>query len=119
LATSHYFFAYSHTGHNNIDGVFPIVLTALFVSVALTRPSPLVWYLAGAASGSSFYFFFGARVAGPLLAIAMLSRGKRRFLEGLGPALFGCAMVLVPFLARNQLETFTRMLAESATVKSG
>lgn len=118
VATSHYLFAYSHAGHNNPDSVFWVALTMLLAMLALTRPSPLLWYAAGAAAGLSLYFFFAARVAGPLLAIAMLSRGRRRFAAGLGPALLGCVLAVAPFVARNQLETVTRMLVESATTKS-
>src|SRR5262249_16216191 len=80
VATSHYLFAYSHTGHNNIDSVPWVVLTAGLVGVALLRPSPLLWFAAGASAGFSLYWFFAARVAGPMLALAMLQRGPRRFL---------------------------------------
>jgi sugar lactone lactonase YvrE/4-amino-4-deoxy-L-arabinose transferase-like glycosyltransferase len=117
VATSHYLFAYSHTGHNNIDSVPWVILTALLVGVALVRPSPLVWFAAGATAGFSLYWFFAARVAGPMIALAMLQRGPRRFRDGLAPALLGTAIVAAPFLARNQAETVTRMLLESATTK--
>ena len=118
VATSHYLFAYSHTGHNNIDSVLPTILTAGLVGMALLRPSRLIWYAAGASAGFSLYFFFAARVAGPMLVIGMLQRGRRRFLEGLLPALLGCLIVVAPFVARNQLEVVSRMLVESATTKS-
>ena len=117
VATSHYLYAYSHTGHNNIDSVPWVALTALLVGVALIRPSPLLWYAAGAATGASLYWFFAARVAGLMIAVGMLQRGRRRFRDGLAPALLGTAIVAAPFLVRNQTETITRMLAESATTK--
>jgi hypothetical protein len=118
IATSHYLWAYGHTGHNNIDGIFPIAMTSLLVLVALMRPSPLAWWLAGAAAGSSFYFFTAARVSGLLLGLAMLARGPRKLFGGLAPALLGCLTVLAPFVARNQTDTITKMLQESATTKA-
>ncbi|HEV8634678.1 MAG TPA: glycosyltransferase family 39 protein [Chloroflexota bacterium] len=117
VATSHYLFSYAHTGYNNIDAVLPTVLTATLIVVALVRPSRLVWYAAGAAAGLSLYFFFAARVAGPMLALGLLQRGRRRLVEGLLPALIGCLIVAAPFAARNQLEMVTKMLAESAATK--
>ncbi|HEY3083472.1 MAG TPA: glycosyltransferase family 39 protein [Chloroflexota bacterium] len=118
VATSHYLFAYSHTGHNNIDSVLPTILTAALIGMALIRPSRLIWYAAGASAGFSLYVFFAARVAGPMLAIGLLQRGRQRFVDGLLPALLGCLIVAAPFVARNQTEVVTRMLVESATTKS-
>ncbi|TAK24701.1 MAG: hypothetical protein EPO26_05680 [Chloroflexota bacterium] len=117
VATSHYLFAYSHTGHNNIDSIPPVILTILMVGLATRRPSRLTWFLAGVAGGSSLYFFFAARVAGPMLAIGTLLRGRAGFRSAIGPAALGCALAIAPFVARNQLEILTRMLVESATTK--
>jgi len=118
-ATAHYYYAYTHTGHNNIDAVPPVISVILFALLGLRRPTPLLWFLAGAAAGGSLFFFFAARIAGPILALSMLQRGRRHFLGGLGPASLGCAIVMLPFLARNQGETVTRMLVESAGIKPG
>ncbi len=118
-ATAHYYYAYTHTGHNNIDAVPPVTSVILLALLALRRPSPFLWFLAGAAAGGSLFFFFAARIAGPILALTMLQRGRGHFLGGLAPASLGCAIVMLPFLARNQGETVTRMLVESAGIKSG
>jgi hypothetical protein len=117
VATSHYLFAYSHAGHNNIDALLPVMLTACLTTAALMRPSPGLWFAAGAAAGGSLYVFFAARVAGLMIATGLSNRGRRRFLDGLGPGLLGTLIVAAPFLARNQLETFTKMLGESGAVK--
>ncbi|HEY3109732.1 MAG TPA: glycosyltransferase family 39 protein, partial [Chloroflexota bacterium] len=117
VATSHLLFAYAHSGQNNIDSVLPEMLTLCLLVYALRRPSPLAWFLAGAAAGSSLYFFFGARVAGPLLAAGMLARGWRPLVRGLAPAALGCAIVIAPFVARTQAAVVTSMLDQGVAAR--
>ena len=72
LGSSHYLFAYAHTGYLNIFALFPTILAFALFSAGLRRGSALLLFGSGVAAGLGFYTFYSARTAILILAIAIL-----------------------------------------------
>lgn len=122
FASSHYLFAFSHLGYNNVMAPTPVAWAfALFV-LSIHRQRAALLYGAGVATGLGFYTFYSARAARPILGLVVLAqygwrgcvtpRGLRdRSLE-LWPLLLGFALAAAPIFAASGTAVITRMFAE-------
>lgn len=116
--SSHYLFAYAHTGYNNIHSVFPTVLSLFAVGFGISRRSSALLFLAGAFAGLGFYTFFSARFAIAALLLTLLLEGV---VAGQRLAIFrlmffaaaGFAVATFPIFAIDRMDVFNAMLSNS------
>ena len=112
FASSHYIFAFSHIGYNNMMAPTPIAWSIAFFALALRRPQPWLLYASGLAAGLGFYTFYSARATMPILALFILvqygwrgcltPRGLRDRLLELWPLLLGFVLAAGPIFARQR-----------------
>ncbi|MBI2863325.1 MAG: glycosyltransferase family 39 protein [Chloroflexi bacterium] len=119
-ASSHYLFAYAHTGYNNIHSVLPPVLAACAAAAGISRRSSALIFLAGVFAGLGFYTFFSARFAIAALLLAVLFSGWRlATIKLLFFAAAGFAVVTFPIFAVDKLDVINAMLSNSVARGSG
>ena len=104
-ATSPFALAFGRMGYNNMQALFPLLLTLLLLYLAVERRSSFLFFAAGLAAGLGFYTYFGDRVAVIIIAgfvcYAWLTRRLtlREAAYGLGLAAVGTIMVgLLPVM---------------------
>ena len=112
FALSHYLLALVHTGYNNIHALFPLVLTLFLAAKAKKEKKLFYFFLAGAASGLSFYTFYSARITPVILALYYLCDIKPK--KGAYVAtLAGFLVLFVPFLLTNGTQVVIQMLYQT------
>jgi len=90
LACSHFHIHFSRLGSNQIgDGLF-VTLALWLLARGLRSKKPLYFALSGAVTGLGWYGYFGARLAGIILALYLVWRlvMEHRFLARYGGLLF-------------------------------
>ncbi len=112
FASSHYLFAFAHTGYNNLSPL-PVATWAIAVFVlGWTRQSPLLMYTAGVIAGLGFYTHYGARAVLPIIALFSLTMGSPRRLIYLWPLALGFAITVIPTFVVEQEGVLTRMFGQ-------
>jgi 4-amino-4-deoxy-L-arabinose transferase-like glycosyltransferase len=122
FASSHYLFAFSHIGYNNIMAPTPVAWAIACVALCLRRPRGWLLYASGVTAGLGFYTFYSARAAMPILALFILAqygwrgcfsaRGLRDRLLELWPLLLGFVLAAAPIFAASGIAVITRMFNE-------
>ena len=122
FASSHYLFAFSHIGYNNIMAPTPVAWSMACFALCLRRPRAWLLYASGIAAGLGFYTFYSARAAMPILALFILAqygwrgcftpRGLRDRLLELWPLLLGFVLAAAPIFAASGIAVITRMFNE-------
>lgn len=118
LSSSHYVWAISHIGYNNIHALFPTV-TALSLSVlALRYGSTALSFAAGSMASLGFYTLYSARATPLIIAAAWLALGGRVGRSRWVAFLTGTIVVLMPIVATDKGLVITGMIARSAAKDS-
>ena len=113
FTSSHYLFAYAHTGYNNIHAIAPTVWALAALAHGLRRNSRLTLYAAGVLAGLGFYTFFSARTAiVVIVAFVLLQRGLRRAVATLVPTIAGFVVTAAPIFVVSRLDTISGMISE-------
>lgn len=116
LASSHYLFAYAHTGYDNVFPLFPTVTALALVVAGVRRNSYALLFVSGLFAGMGFYTFYSSRAAIAIVALVMLSSGWR----GLRPWVLvtvaaGFACFVTPIFATDGWTVISEMFHRSAT----
>ena len=112
FASSHYLFAFAHTGYNNLSPL-PVATWAIAVFVlGWKRQSPLLMYTAGLIAGLGFYTHYGARAVLPIIALFSLTMGNPRRFTYLWPLALGFAITVIPTFVVEQEAVLTRMFGQ-------
>jgi hypothetical protein len=122
FAASHYLFAFSHIGYNNIMAPTPIAWAMAFLAMYLRQPRGWLLYASGLAAGLGFYTFYSARATMPIIALFLLlqfgwracltPRGFRDRLLEVWPLILGFVLAAGPIFAASGLAVITRMFNE-------
>lgn len=122
FASSHYIFAFSHIGYNNIMAPTPIAWSIAFFALAMRQSRGWLLYASGLAAGLGFYTFYSARTTMPILALFIVvqyglrgcfsPRGLRDRLLELWPLLLGFVLAAGPIFAASGTAVVTRMMTE-------
>ena len=109
FAFSHYVFAFSHTGYNNLSPLHVATWAfALFV-LGCRRANPLLLYAAGLIAELGFYTHYSTRAVLPILFLFSLTLWDRRRLASLWPLALGFALTVLPTFVVEQEAAITRM----------
>ncbi len=112
FASSHYLFAFAHTGYNNLSPL-PVATWSIAVFVlGWKRQSPLLMYTAGLIAGLGFYTHYGARAVLPIIALFSLTACNPRRLTYLWPLALGFAITVIPTFVVEQEGVLTRMFGQ-------
>ncbi len=115
LGASHYLFSYAHTGYNNIFPLFPTVAALAFLLAGLRRASYSLLFASGLFAGLGFYTFFSGRAAIVIVAVVLLTLGRRGLRPGVLAAIgAGFVMMVLPMFAANGWAVISEMLNQSA-----
>ena len=109
---SHFVFAFSHVGYNNLSAL-PVAVwsLALFV-LGWRKGNPLMLYAAGVVAGVGFYTHYSGRAVLPvILLFALIAGGPRRLLD-LWPLTLGFALTVAPTFAVEREQVITRMFSQ-------
>lgn len=110
LAFSHYVFAYTHTGYDNLLVILPSVLALALLVPGLKRSSSLLLFSAGAVAGLSAYAYPSARMAPLAMVVFLLTLGWRKWrVQTLLPLGLGALMAVIPILVVSGEEFWTNM----------
>jgi hypothetical protein len=122
FASSHYLFAFSHLGYNNVMAPTPTAWAVALFLLGVRRQSTPLMYGAGIAAGLGFYTFYSARATMPILGLVVLAqygwrgcltpRGLRDRLLEQWPLILGFVLAAAPIFAANGTAVITRMLNE-------
>jgi hypothetical protein len=63
MIASPFLLAFGRMGYNNIQSLFPLVLSSLFVYAAVERRSAFLFFAAGLVAGFGFYTYYASRIA--------------------------------------------------------
>ena len=112
FAFSHFIFAFSHVGYNNLSSL-PVAVwsLALFV-LGWRKGNPLLLYAAGIVAGLGFYTHYSGRAVLPIMLLFALTAGSPRRLLSLWPLAFGFALTVAPTFIVEQEQVFTRMFGQ-------
>ena len=112
FAFSHFIFAFSHVGYNNLSSL-PVAVwsLALFV-MGWRKGNPLLLYAAGIVAGLGFYTHYSGRAMLPVMLLFVLTAGHPRRLLSLWPLAFGFALTVAPTFVLEQEQVFTRMFGQ-------
>lgn len=115
LVSSHYLFAYAHTGYDNIYALFPAMLAFALFFGGRHSSSYGMLFASGAAAGLGFYTYYSSRVAIViLLAYLIISRNPRRNIGPAAAIVLGFVLAVAPLVAVSGDTVITKMFAESA-----
>jgi hypothetical protein len=113
FASSHYLFAYAHTGYNNIHALAPSVWALAALVYGIQRRSALSLYASGVLAGLGFYTFFSARATIAIIVVFLLTqRGLRRTISSLRPIVIGFILTATPMFVVSRIDTISVMVAE-------
>ena len=109
---SHFIFAFSHVGYNNLSSL-PVAVwsLALFV-LGWRKGNPLLLYAAGIVAGLGFYTHYSGRAMLPIILLFALTAGNPRRLLAMWPLAFGFALTVAPTFVVEQGQVFTRMFGQ-------
>ena len=112
FASSHFIFAFSHVGYNNLSSL-PVAVwsLALFV-LGWRKGNPLLLYAAGIVAGLGFYTHYSGRAMLPIMLMFTLTAGSPRRLLELWPLFFGFVLTVAPTFVVEQEQVFTRMFSQ-------
>jgi len=114
LSASHYFFAYAHTGYDQIVAVFPVVAAFSLFFIGWRYSSATALFAAGAVSGLGFYTFGSAKAGIVILALFVLTMGYRRWRPAfLAPIAIGFVVVALPIFAVDKVKVLEVMFNHS------
>ncbi len=109
---SHFVFAFSHVGYNNLSAL-PVAVWSLALFVLGCRNgNPLLLYAAGVIAGLGFYTHYSGRAVMPVIFLFALTAVGPRRLISLWPLAFGFALTVAPTLVVEQDQVFTRMFGQ-------
>ena len=112
FAFSHFIFAFSHAGYNNLSSL-PVAVWSLALFVLGWRNgNPLLLYAAGVVAGFGFYTHYSGRAVLPIILLFAVTAGSPRRLLGLWPLAFGFALTVAPTFIVEQEQVFTRMFGQ-------
>lgn len=115
FASSHYLFAYVHHP-TYIDALLPTTLALWLLVLGLRRNSTLVLFASGAAAGLGFYTFYAGRAAVVVIALYLLTFGRRSLRPTtVLPLGLGFIALVAPMFAVDGWYVVDRMF-ESSTV---
>ncbi len=113
FASSHYLFAYAHTGYNNIHALAPSVWALALLVHGVRKQSALSLYASGVLAGLGFYTFFSARATIAIIVIFLLSQGSlRRAITSLRPIAIGFIIAAAPMFVVSRMDTISMMITE-------
>ena len=105
LASSHYIFAFMHTGYPNTDVLLVIVWSLTLFVLGLRRGNALLIYGSGLLGGFGLLFNSVARAAIVVIILFGLSLSEvRRHLASLWPWALGVSLTMMPLLLVNGSE---------------
>ncbi len=116
---SSYFWAYAHTGYNNIQSILPYLISLVLIIQAEKKNNFVLYVLAGAVSGLGWYTFYTSRVTILIiLTYILLSKIRRikHFLNCLYPLIAVCAgflLTTLPLFIVNKWDVFIQMRYQS------
>ena len=112
FASSHFIFAFSHVGYNNLSSL-PVAVwsLALFV-LGWRKGNPLLLYAAGIVAGLGFYTHYSGRAMLPIMLMFTLTAGSPRRLLELWPLFFGFVLTVAPTFVVEQEQVFARMFSQ-------
>ena len=112
FAFSHFVFAFSHIGYNNLSSLPVIVWSLALFLLGWKRDNALLLYAAGVIAGLGFYTHYAGRAAMPVMFLVALTAASPRRLVGLWPVVFGFALTVAPTFIVEQEQVFTRMFGQ-------
>lgn len=121
LASSHYLWAYTHTGYSNIESIFPTITALFLFARSITNKEGYFWPSLGTGlfSALGFYTFYSSRVTIIIVLCCLLlltinkSLSINRGLRILLVTFIGFIALFLPFLIVNGKTVFTTMFKES------
>ena len=118
FASSHYLWAYSHTGYWNILAYFPAIATFYLVVVAFKRQGPFFWFLSGVSSGFCFYIHYYAGISVFLITLFLVIQRKKIRISNLIAFYTGFLILFLPYLLVN-LSVALKVISGRTLVESG
>ncbi len=114
FAASHYILNFAHFGYDNLFPLFPTVLALYLVVLGLRKGNTLALFGAGCAAGLGFYTFYSSRAAIVIIALYLLTFGRR----GVRPQVVlsigaGFLLLVAPIFAVNKLDVIRAMSDQS------
>ena len=114
LASSHYLFGYTHHP-DYADAFLPEALSMWLLALGLRKNSTLALFGSGAAAGMGFYSFYTGRVIVVVIAIYLLTFGRRMLRPNvIVPLAMGFVVVVGPMFAVSRWNVIDAMLGQSA-----
>jgi hypothetical protein len=114
LASSHYLFGYTHHP-NYADAFLPEALSLWLLALGLRKNSTLALFASGAAAGMGFYSYYTGRVIVVIIAIYLLTFGRRMLRPNvILPLAAAFTIVVGPLFAVNRWYEIHAMFGQSA-----
>ena len=109
---SHFIFAFSHMGYNNLSAI-PVAVWSLALFVLGWRNgNPLLLYAAGLIVGLGFFTHYSGRAILPVILLYAITVGSPRQLLSLWPLALGFVLVVTPTFVVDQEQVITRMFGQ-------
>ena len=109
---SHFVFAFSHVGYNNLSAI-PVAVWSLALFVQGWRKgNPLLLYAAGMIAGLGFYTHYSGRAALPVILLFAITAGSPREILRMWPLALGFVLVAAPTFVVEQEQVLTRMFGQ-------
>ena len=109
FASSHFIFAFSHVGYNNLSPIPVAVWSLALFILGWRNGNPLLLYAAGAIAGFGFYTHYSGRAILPVMLLFALTAASPRRVLDLWPLVLGFALTVAPTFVVEQEQVFTRM----------
>lgn len=114
LASSHYLFAYAHTGYPNLEILLPTISSILFFYLGIRSGSWLCLFLCGIGAGLGWYTYYPSRTTIIIVMTTTLFVVPwRDWLKAWTWLLAGFALLWLPMLLVNRNALFDTMLAQT------
>lgn len=120
LASSHYLWAYIHTGYSNIEAIFPTIVSIYFFWTGIKNNKAIFFLFAGLFAALGFYTFYSSRVTIFILLSTSLCYllykqplVKNKFWKLITAISLGFLLLFFPFLFTNKQRVVTEMFEES------
>ncbi len=112
FAFSHYVFAFSHAGYNNLSALPGSAWSLALFVLGCRSGSPLLLYAAGIVAGLGFYTHYTARAVIPVIVLFSLATGQPRQWPTLWPLALGFLLAVAPTFIVEQEQVLTRMFSQ-------
>ena len=109
---SHFIFAFSHIGYNNLSSLPVTVWSLALLVLGWKKDNALLLYAAGVIAGLGFYTHYAGRAAMPVMFLFALTAVGPRRLVALWPVAFGFALTVAPTFIVEQEQVLTRMFGQ-------